>query len=204
MRRAARAAWCVAAAWSIAAGCATDDRARPAPRLQFGEAAQQGQRVSLAATYDRAFDAARRTLRDMGFTLARVDAREGVLLTRPRWSGGIATPWIEGETTFSDEVDSALNTTRRVIRVRLDRPTTEGGAVTVLVDAVVERVYTPGRQVQTASIRLSGYYEDIDPATGKPRPQTVGVSREDPGLASEVANRIREALAAPVEHGENP
>lgn len=186
----------MAAAWCVAAGCATDDRARPAPRLQFGEAAQQGQRVSLSATYDRAFDAARRTLRDMGFTLARVDAREGELLTRPRWSGGIATPWIEGETTFSDEVDSALNTTRRVVRVRLDRPTSEGGEVSALVDAVVERVYAPGRQVQTASIRLSGYYEDIDPATGLARPQSVGVSREDPGLASEVARRIREALAS--------
>ena len=179
-------------------GCAASERSAETPRLQYGEAGRRSERLTLAAGQEsRAFEAATGALRDMGFALSRVDARAGVILTRPKWSGGLATPWIEGETTFADELDGALNTTRRVARVRIERPP-EGsgeGRVTVVVDATVEHVWSPGKQVQPVSIRRTGYATEIDARTGEPRREAADTVREDPGLAAEIARRIEAAMA---------
>lgn len=224
-----RAVTVMAAALAALAGCASEPAGAPGPgksgpRLQFGEAGSSGAGfVTPAGRYAEAFESAKSALREMGFALGRVDAAAGVIMTRPRWSGGLATPWVEGESDFQDEVDSALNTTRRVVRVRFEpvRPAQtdeereegsrlgaavsgvaafEAGAKGV-VDAIVERVYTPGRQVQAVSIRRSGYFEDIEVKRGEPRRESAVSIREDPALSARVASEIERRLSGAVEGG---
>ena len=43
--------------------------------------------------YAAAFDAAREVLREFRFELERVDARSGIITTRPKATAGLATLW---------------------------------------------------------------------------------------------------------------
>jgi hypothetical protein len=58
-----------------------------------GSAPGRAVRTLPPGTYTDTFDAARDALRSRGFELARIDARLGVIETRPEASSGLATPW---------------------------------------------------------------------------------------------------------------
>ncbi|MDX2148385.1 MAG: hypothetical protein SFZ23_12765 [Planctomycetota bacterium] len=70
-----------------------------------------------AGAYPQAFEAAKAVLREHRFTLDRVDARAGVILTEQRHSAGLATPWDADQATAEDELQDLLNRRQRTVRV---------------------------------------------------------------------------------------
>lgn len=163
--------------------------------------------------YARVFETTKDVLRDAGFVLARVDAKAGVIVTAPLASSGFATPWIGAEATFNDSVEAVANAERRIVEVRFlvpgapGAPTTESGAgspggaaleagaVAGEVSARVVRVRSPGRRVESASIRLTSFASDASVRERGLEPDFQAPEREDPALAERVASRIRSALA---------
>ena len=96
----------------LVSGCAST---RPAG----GGGLAVSNRIEIApGSYDEAFGAAREALIGLGFVLDRVDARAGVLTTRPNESGGLATPWDRVQSDLRGEVADFVHPQRRVVRVR--------------------------------------------------------------------------------------
>ena len=71
-----------------------------------------------AGSYTDAFSATREVLLGLGLTLDRIDARAGVLTTKPNESGGLATPWDRVQSDLRGEIADAAHPQRRVVRVR--------------------------------------------------------------------------------------
>lgn len=160
-----------------------------------------------SAEYDAYFDAAREALRDHHFDLERVDARSGVITTRPVAAAGWATPWIDHASTSKQATNDLIHRNRRIASVRFSPVQTEtgvarpidpvsedlrafDGTIEVSVSVVLEEVYRSGRRVSPASIRLSSFTEDPrSDAIGAQqlRTRTVGT---DSALASRLANWI--------------
>lgn len=72
--------------------------------------------------YTAAFDAAREVLRDYKFTLSRIDARAGVIMTEPRFSYGIASPFDPVHLSARDSVRDFMNQQDRRVRITFSRP----------------------------------------------------------------------------------
>jgi hypothetical protein len=72
--------------------------------------------------YTEAFDAAREVLRDYKFTLSRIDARAGVIMTEPRFSYGIASPFDPVHLNPRDSVRDFMNQQDRRVRITFSRP----------------------------------------------------------------------------------
>lgn len=87
-----------------------------------------------AGRYAEAFDAARETLRDYRFTLSRVDARAGVIMTEPRFSYGLASPFDPVHATPRDRVRDFMNQQDRRVRITFSKP----GAGPVATEAATE------------------------------------------------------------------
>ncbi|MEM1165124.1 MAG: hypothetical protein AAGI30_02410 [Planctomycetota bacterium] len=162
--------------------------------------------------YADAFEIARDMLRDRGFVLARVDARQGVITTQPSSASGLATPWRRQTSGFNAAVDATLNRERRAVALRfraLDdqaRPLSvedlrqHGGVIQARFDVVVQRVYEAGRRVTPTSIRLTT--RATDPAFPSPDGDAFGSrSRGDESLSEalhvEFADRLATALLSP-------
>lgn len=92
---------CVATAWLT--GCA---------RLHHDSTVA----VSSGA-YASSFEHAKQVLRDQNFDLDRVDARTGVITTKPKSTAGLATPWDAEQTSLGAEADDFLSNRARVVRV---------------------------------------------------------------------------------------
>ena len=182
---------------SVCVGCA-----RSEPRPQFEVAAGE---------YSRAFEAAKRVLRDSQFELQRIDAREGVITAAPRPSSGFATPWIGHGTTFGDGTEGLAHFQQRSVRIEfqsvaeapssgnqsgaMDLRTFEGpvrGNVTVSV----ERFTKPGRRVDSTSVDLLSFAEDPEALASGAQPAHTRVLRDDPELAGRIA-RLVEAEILP-------
>ena len=118
------------------------------------------------AQYAEAFDAAKGMLRDHRFQLDRIDARAGVITSRPASSAGYFTPWIRHTASTAEAVDASLNRERRIAAVgfapaddsTVDDLRSYQGDIAVTVGVAVERVLTPGARHTTTSIRLSSTY----------------------------------------------
>lgn len=118
----------------------------------------------VAPAYPLAFERAKDRLRELGFELDRIDARAGVITTRPRIGSGLATPWVPTEHGVSD----LAHRNRRVATVRFaaaNGPPAEdlrdhAGAVDVECSVEVQRVYVPGRRPSPTSVRLGGSWRD--------------------------------------------
>jgi hypothetical protein len=162
-----------------------------------------------AGAYARAFDAAKDELRDAGFELDRVDAREGVITTRPRASAGLWTPWTLDEQSAGDEIDGTFNAERRIVTVRFGPvtpaaaggPTTDlrtlEGPLTARVEVAVHRLYRPGRIPESAAIRLTGYFRDDRLWQAGVQPDVTVAHGEDAALAAALAHRISSRVSAP-------
>lgn len=182
-------AWAMTAA-ALAAGCS----ATPAP-------APQPARLSVQATgYEEAFDAVKDELRAVGFTLARVDARHGVITTEPLVSAGLATPWVRAESTLEQEAAGYLHRNRRRAEATFtseddaDDLRLAEGAVSVRIRVYEDRVYRFGVQPHPTTVRLTSVSSDPSLAAVGAEPLFAEQVGEDDRLARRIADRLRERL----------
>lgn len=145
--------------------------------------------------YAATFDAARRVLRDRGFVLERVDAQAGVITTRPKTTGGLATPWDREQQSVAQEIEDAIQRQQRIVRITFD-PTEEGSDQrTMQVQVTLQRVHVPGQRLEPEAISQSTFC--YDPALGARgmQPQYAVSIREDAALAARLGELIRQAAA---------
>jgi len=172
-----------------------------------------------AGRYGEAFDATQETLRRAGFTLERVDARAGVMTTRPKSSAGLAEPWERDDSRFGQRVESLLHHQRRRVIVTFEPAgaTEEGqparreafeegvgdlraheGPLTVRMEVRVDRIGRPGLQVPTTSVRLRN--QSVDPlGEGADRANIVVEEVDvDPWLAGRLARKLARRLEGSI------
>lgn len=163
--------------------------------------------------YPVAFDSAKDMLREMRFDLDRVDARAGVITTRPKASAGFATPWDVEQSTLGQEWSDLLNRHFRVVRIEftpapgaqraeLGSPTApqpadsdlreHSGPMRATVRVSLERLSRPGWRPSTASIGLSSFV--VDTVNGSAW-FTTPVTR-DTRLESRLSAAARERIEA--------
>ena len=163
-----------------------------------------------SGAYGTAFDHARETLIDLGFTLNRVDASAGVLTTEPLSATGLAAPWERQQASLAGEFADAVHPQSRSVRIefvpaatldaipsdrsrnqlsahtnrhRVDRSQPLAARVTVLI----ERTYRPGLRPQIADVVRSR--RSIDPRSEAGREFNVVIQR-DADLERVIADRI--------------
>lgn len=161
--------------------------------------------------YGATFDAVRQVLRDERFELERVDATEGVITTRPRYSSGLVTPWDGVQSTLGQEAEDLLNNQRRVVRVTFEEAGGEGDSsppptaapvdlrtaeepLVMRVRVVVLRDYKPGWRVNTTSVRLSTHTVDPELVRRGMSPDYETAVDEDRLLAARVVRRVAEVV----------
>lgn len=178
------------------AGCAASDPAPPTFLVSAGH-------------YAKAFDTARDTLRTMQFELDRVDARAGVITTRPKHSAGIATPWDLEQSTLAQEWEDFTNEQYRSVRILFEPTTgraarsqqsdgsaaasdlrTFSGDLTGTIIIVIERKNRPNWRIDTTTIRLSSFARD---PLGGGQAALVPIAR-DVRLEGRLAKRIQRQL----------
>ncbi len=206
---------------STTAGAATTDAQRPAltadaarpetPRPDYeSQTAQVDEPLVSAEQYDAAFEAAQETLRRLGFLLERVDARAGVITTRPKTTGGLATLWHREQATLGAEFEDALHRQRRTVRIEFapetpptgqappssvspaaEAPTDVPASPTRLrVRVILERMNRPLHRIDTDSITSSTYAVDpYLPGRGTERDYAVPFA-EDRELAQWIVDEI--------------
>lgn len=185
-----------------ATGCGT---ARPGPsafRLAPG---------SYAAT----FDATKETLREYGFALERVDARAGIITTQPRTSAGLMAPWDKIQSSAAQEWADFLHRQERRVRISFgpasqsepDDPRAQAaqgpappdlrefsGPMTADIMVWIDRTHTPGRRIETTSLRLSSNTRDTALGKSKMLPYYKTPINRDDLLAGRLVRRIRERV----------
>lgn len=188
-------------------GCATAPTPAPLAAATF---------VVQAEDYPAAFEAAKAELADRRFELERVDARAGVILSRPRTGAGVLTPWkLRSGGRLAEDT---LNAQTRTVEVRfepaeeLDTPPTgvadalasprpplppgqARGSVVVSVRVLISRRVTPTRRLEPTAIRSSS-------ASGNPKlfrrglGTTYNAPRDlDAQAATALSRSIRRRLA---------
>lgn len=177
-----------------------------------------------AGRYADAFDATREALRDLRFDLERVDARLGVITSRPKPTDGLATPWDIEQSSTSQEIEDLVHQQRRQVRVAFltPRPRPDGspadgppeliplqdapmpanlvdyrGSVTIRVQVNMIRVERAGWRPSTSSVRGSTFTTDplLEAAGGAAVYETP--AGEDRELASRIIDRVRTRLELP-------
>ncbi len=176
----------------LTTGCATAPSKHTTMRIEPG---------SYAAT----FDAVKDVLRSFGFELDRIDARAGVITTRPHFSAGLATPWVSDESTFEQEFEGLLNRQRRTVRVDFAPVESEGSEpadvrtlavpIRARVAVTLERMHRSGLQASANSVRLSSVMVRIDEDGAEPLPWTLTKVGEDDLLASRIVERVTNRVA---------
>ncbi|PHQ82821.1 MAG: hypothetical protein COB69_00575 [Phycisphaera sp.] len=170
--------------------------------------------------YDAAFNQTRQELTSLGFILDRVDARAGVLTTKPLSSGGLATPWDRQQTSLNSEIADLAHKQKRVVRVTfvpesaVDRlPSDKAGSQIAGTQAVrstidvsqderlvgvvvvtIERLYRPYWRPSTVSVSSSSHTRDPSLGSrGMYRSFSV-VTQRDHALEEKLASRVRRGL----------
>lgn len=166
----------------FATGCSTPPTART-----FAVPADQ---------YQIALDAVRDELRAAGYTVERVDANAGEILTAPKTVAGIATPLAPENRWPSGVVSDTLSNRPRTVRVRFRdaiepaSPPQEGRDVVAEVDAMIWRRLRPGWRLETETTIRNLYW--IDPALGRRgvNGATVVPLKRDDVYATELTEKI--------------
>lgn len=177
--------------------------------------------------YPAAFDAAKEVLRDYRFELDRVDARAGVITTRPKTSGGLVSPWDREQSTLGQELEDTLNAQFRTVRITFEpadaataaagepRPQAAPGPapadirladtpLTARVQVIVERAQRPLWRVEQSAVFQSSFARDPDLARRVGGRYTVPFA-QDTRLAGRVADAIaRRAAANPAPQTTEP
>ena len=167
--------------------------------------------------YERAFDAARTTLRDAQFEIERVDSALGVISTRPRAGAGIFTPWTSYQLDAASTAEDTLNQQRRRVRVSFipvaDEAAYTGkaqasrdadldvvanrGPWTAYVEVGVSRVQTSGLRPPSKAVLMSSVATNpVEVQRGVPTIYEVPTS-QDESLARALAARMRTRLGLP-------
>lgn len=164
-----------------------------------------------ADRYPATFDATRAAVESFRFTVDRSDARAGVMTTRPKSTGGLATPWDPEQSTLAQEWADAINMHERVVRVTfapgdpaeprlgVDQAPfdlrTHAGTVTGRVEVFLYRRHRSGWRIETESIARSS--RTVDPGE---RERGVGGLVSVPiGQDVELAERIAHAIQSRLE-----
>ena len=150
--------------------------------------------------YERVFDAARAELRAAGYTLERVDAARGELLTAPKTVAGFATPLEPESRSLPQLWEDTLNHQPRTVRVRFrdlegnPPPAGAGEPMRAVVDAVLWRQRSPGWRLETEAIARSRIWLNPDwPQRGIVMGSLTPLRKDDP-LARRLTARILERL----------
>lgn len=179
-----------------------------------------GKFIAEPGQYAAAFDIARDELAGMGFAINRVDAYSGVISTRPKASGGLATPWDREQTSFRSEIADLMHPQQRLVRISFipesaasriptDEPVTqitgEGAPISIeetgqteplvgVVEVMIERVYKPYTRVSTVNVLSTSQTRDPSlKRRGMERSFTV-VTQRDHALEDKLASRIASRL----------
>lgn len=177
-----------------------------------------------AGRYAEAFDAARESLRDLRFDLERVDARLGVITSKPHATDGLATPWDLEQTTTRQEVEDLAHEQRRRVRISFVSPVDaaktppppekaaaaplqdapaprdlvdQRGGLTMRVEVSVLRTQRPGWRINANSVRGSSFSYDPTRAPGAEEAEYETLVGEDQDLAGRLVERVRAALSLP-------
>lgn len=195
----------LALAASIALGvgaCASNPDANAAASADSADAsADLAPKLTIpAGQYAAAFDAAKKSLRDRGFLLERVDAQAGVITTQPKDTAGLATPWDREQSGIDQEFDDLFHRQQRVVRVEFT-PASSGAAsddlrsfpgdIDARVQVAVLRAYQPGRRINTGNITSSTY--TIDPKLEAQGLNYYSVAQKQD---SRLAQRVLDAIAS--------
>lgn len=171
---------------------------------------EAGSTMPVAADrYDTTFDAARQVLRDRGFILERVDAREGVITTQPKTTAGLVTPWDREQQAFDQELEDLFERQQRVVRITFE-PTAQAGDVAVgspgdlpageramRVQVTIQRVHIPGRKIEPEAISQTSYYWDPDLGARGMQPSYAVAYKQDRLLEARLTELIADAAAMP-------
>lgn len=179
--------------------------------LLGGCASPGGERsfVFPAERYTEVFDATRAELRRAGYTLERVDATNGEILTAPKTNAGLATPFEPEYDTVGQVWQDTINSQPRTVRVRFrdassDTPPAETGEVRAEVEVVLWRLRRPGWRLETEAIRTSRYWFDPSlPRRGVGSGDLVPLRRDD-SFASKLAARVRDQIPSARVTDERP
>lgn len=148
--------------------------------------------------YARSFSDAIDALRDLHFSVERVDAQAGVITTAPKQSAGLATPWDLDQSTLGQEAEDFLADHRRRVRITFEpRDAADGEKplesvpVRGRVEAVIDRRYVRHWRPSSAAILASDLA--LDPqelARGEAPEYDVPLTRDE-RLAARIADLIR-------------
>lgn len=179
-----------------------------------------GRFVVEPGAYERAFDASRDKLAGLGFELERIDARAGVITSKPLSSGGLGTPWDRQQMSLKSEFADLAHAQQRSVRItftpesEVDRlpsdepgsqigggllgvPLTERSQAERLVGEIeitIERQYQPYWRLSGVSVNYSSRAQD---PTLRSRGMSRGfsvVTKRDSALERELASRIGSAI----------
>jgi hypothetical protein len=167
-------------------------------------------------SYAAAFDAAKEAALDTGYELDRVDARQGVITSRPKGSAGLATPWTSEHTSARQELDDLGNNQLRTLRITFRPAAAEAppedlreweGPTLATVEVVLARVHRPGQRIEPTSIRLNSRYRDPELARRGMAPEYTVPWTLDGDAAERVVRRLVSragGAASPVEAPPSP
>lgn len=177
-----------------------------------------------AGRYEEAFNAARESLRDLRFDLERVDARLGVITSRPHATDGLATPWDRDQSTMRQEVEDLAHEQRRRVRISFVSPidaakppppagqaatlplqdapaprdlVDQRGGLTMRVEVAVLRTQRPGWRVNANSVRGSSFSYDPGQAASAEQAEYETPVGHDEALAGRLVERVRAAMSLP-------
>lgn len=181
---------------------------------------KSGRFMAAPGQYHQAFDIARDELAAVGFTLDRVDAYTGIISTRAKASGGLATPWDREQTSLGSEVADLMHPQQRIVRITFipadlvgrvpdDEPVTqisgEGAPPSVAdlgqseplvgkVEVMIERVYRPYRRVSTVDVLRTSRTTDPSLRARGMSSSFAVVTQRDHALEERLASRIATRL----------
>jgi hypothetical protein len=156
--------------------------------------------------YPAAFAAAQETLREIDFSLDRVDAYSGVLTTHPKFSAGIARPWAREQATISSEIEDLFNRQARQARVvfvpvsgtmKDSPPDLRSGdrALLMRVEISLLRRQRPGWRLETSAVRSSTHSSDPLLAAQGMEPSYDTVVDSDTALAAQITGQVASRIA---------
>ncbi len=157
-----------------------------------------------ASRYQQAFEAARDELRRAGYTLERIDAADGEILTAPKTFAGLMNPLGVETRSVGQMIGDTINTQPRTIRVSFRDADTgstpadadDSGEIRAEVLAVEWRLRQPGWRLETETMRGSRNWRDPALAERGARPGMLTPLGRDDVLASRIAGRIVRRLDA--------
>lgn len=165
--------------------------------------------VALAPSqYAQAFEQTKDLLLARQFTLERVDARAGVITTRPKPTAGLATPWDTEQSSLRQEIEDVMNQQERRVRVVFAPASTPdaedaGGQDLRSLDQPLEarfdvallRVSVPGTRVEPSVIQMSTRWRDPELTRRGVGPRDRIAIATDDALAARLARDLEDRLA---------